>query len=86
MGGCGKTTQSLDGMTKMVKPKYLVYRTDKWYDGCDEEESLKWAEHAFKREFDDINSASEEEYLIFAEVVKCLSFKEIQSSKETPNR
>ena len=70
-----------------MKPKYLVYRSDKWYDGCDEEESEKWALRDFEREYKDIQSGfqiksdAEDYYLIFAEVTKCLSFKEIQSSR-----
>ena len=66
-----------------MKPKYLVYRTDTWYDGCDNEETLKWAEHYFNKHFEDIKKGQhggDEDYLIFAKVVKCFSFKEIQSS------
>ena len=65
----------------MAKPKYLVYNTDKWWDGCSEEETLKWAETDFKHVCDDVDFSSEDHYIILAKITNCLSFKEIQTSK-----
>jgi len=64
----------------MSKPKYLVYDTSSWYDGASECDSLKEA----LEEFDEKCSAASysddprQEFVMVAQVVKCLSVAEIR--------